>query len=160
LRCMRRNGAGMCFRGWQWLVSFANAATRDLLALRPGHRTDVGFPDWDGPVERVHAEGFQSGGFRAVGTIRVAGVGSRGLPAWHEERTGLTLLLEWGSYASVGPVVAARWLGVPAWCTRRMLCRGAPLSFWRDFGRDRRSDLCMRRKQVSSGGRAEITVFR
>lgn len=69
--------------------------------------------NWDGPIETVPAEGFASGL-----TVRHLAVALCLLEAVVECRRRMRsrrpdVLLAMGSYASVGPVVAARLLGVP-----------------------------------------------
>lgn len=69
---------------------------------------------WDGSVEHVRAAGFQAGAskLRAVGVVfQLATAISVSLGKMRKNRPDV--LLAMGSYASVGPVLAARLLGVP-----------------------------------------------
>lgn len=73
----------------------------------------ISVSDWEGPVERVQAEGFQKGGGRAFAAVRMLALAV--MTCRRRMRTSRPqVILGMGSYASVGPVVAARLLGVPA----------------------------------------------
>jgi UDP-N-acetylglucosamine--N-acetylmuramyl-(pentapeptide) pyrophosphoryl-undecaprenol N-acetylglucosamine transferase len=73
----------------------------------------VSTKDWDGPVQRVRAAGFPSGfnarSLVAAGRLFTAYWVSLGRMMRNRPR----VLLAMGSYASVGPALAARTLGVP-----------------------------------------------
>jgi len=69
--------------------------------------------NWDGPVESVRAAGFPSGvSWRAIGTLgRLAAAVTTCFRRMRRRRPDVVLAM--GSYASVGPVLAARGLGIP-----------------------------------------------
>lgn len=111
--------------------------------------------DWDGPVERVHAEGFQSGGIRALGTIRslvsAVAVCRRGM-----KKNRPDVVLGMGSYASVGPVVAARSLGVPAVVHEANVVPGRAVAFLARLGATVGLTFAATRRYLP-GARTEVT---
>ncbi len=89
--------------------------------------------DWTGPVERVQAEGFRPGGVRALGTVM--SLASAVLACRRGMRKNMPdVVLGMGSYASVGPVVAARWLGIPAVVHEANVVPGRAVAFLARFG--------------------------
>ncbi|MFH1477975.1 MAG: UDP-N-acetylglucosamine--N-acetylmuramyl-(pentapeptide) pyrophosphoryl-undecaprenol N-acetylglucosamine transferase [Verrucomicrobiota bacterium] len=81
------------------------------LAGKPGE--DLALAGWDGAVVTVHARGVSSHAPRAMMAtcfrlVRAVLECRRSL-----QRFSPDVLLAMGSYASVGPVLAARWLGIP-----------------------------------------------
>jgi len=69
--------------------------------------------DWDGPVERVRAAGFDAGlSLRSASSaLRLVGACAASHKRMRAARPDVVLAM--GSYASVGPVVAARLLRIP-----------------------------------------------
>lgn len=97
------------------------ATAREL--LRRGHEVTLWLTgrdteqsarrDWDGPIVEVPARGFPSGiSFRSLQTcLKLAHAVGQCRAEMRKDRPDV--LLAMGSYASVGPCGAARWLGVP-----------------------------------------------
>lgn len=97
------------------------ATAREL--LRRGHEVTLWLTgrdteqsarkDWDGPVVEVPARGFPSGiSFQSLQTcLKLARAVAQCRAQMRKDRPDV--LLAMGSYASVGPCGAARWLGVP-----------------------------------------------
>ncbi len=74
---------------------------------------DLSTAAWDGPVERIVAAGFPSGlSFRTIGVVlrllKAVGACRQRMRAARPD-----VVLAMGSYASVGPGLAARMLGIP-----------------------------------------------
>jgi UDP-N-acetylglucosamine--N-acetylmuramyl-(pentapeptide) pyrophosphoryl-undecaprenol N-acetylglucosamine transferase len=101
--------------------TFPGVATAQTLATRGHavtlwtggrHAETAAVGAWDGPVRHVRAIGFGGGGRRTVyaGTLLTRAV----FAAWRFLRADRPdVLLAMGSYASVGPVLAARLLRIP-----------------------------------------------
>ncbi|MBI2441587.1 MAG: UDP-N-acetylglucosamine--N-acetylmuramyl-(pentapeptide) pyrophosphoryl-undecaprenol N-acetylglucosamine transferase [Lentisphaerae bacterium] len=97
------------------------------LAGKPGE--DLAVADWTGPVVTVPARGMSS---RNAGRLLVAGVYL--LRAIWQSRRALRrsapdALLAMGSYASAGPVLAARWLRIPIVLHEANVIPGRAISF-------------------------------
>lgn len=123
---------------------FPGIAAGDALRRR-GHDVELylggrdvehlGAREWDGPVVRVHAEGFSHG--LSLKSLRTA---SR---LWQASRTCYTRLkasppavvLAMGGYASVGPVLAARKLRIPIVLHEANAVPGKAVTFLSRFAR-------------------------
>lgn len=101
--------------------TFPGIATATELAVR-GHRVTLwlagqqveadSIAGWDGPVVRIPAKGVTRGGLAVLGALVAFWQAyRRSLAAMRRERPQAVLAM--GSYSSVGPVLAARRLGIP-----------------------------------------------
>jgi UDP-N-acetylglucosamine--N-acetylmuramyl-(pentapeptide) pyrophosphoryl-undecaprenol N-acetylglucosamine transferase len=90
---------------------------------------------WDGPVISVRAVGFPAGfSFRAVAVAWRLGMAV--VRCWARMRSNVPdVLLAMGSYASVGPVLAARTLGVPVVLHEANAVPGRAIAFLSRFAR-------------------------
>ena len=101
---------------------FPGVATAEVLAAR-GHEVELWLAGkdgedrlvdgWDGPVVTVQSEGFSDGvSTRAMGTAwKLMGAARRCTSVMRKNRPDVVLGM--GSYATVGPVVAAMRLQIP-----------------------------------------------
>lgn len=89
---------------------------------------------WVGPVVRIRAAGFPSGfSLRAPGVaLRLVAACVSSYRRMRADRPAA--LLAMGSYASVGPVIAARLLGVPSILHEANVVPGKAVSFLSRFG--------------------------
>src|SRR5450830_1600101 len=81
------------------------------LAGKPGE--DLALAGWDGPVVTVYARGVSSHAPRAMIATCFRLVRAVLQCRQSVQRFSPDVLLAMGSYASVGPVLAARWLNIP-----------------------------------------------
>jgi UDP-N-acetylglucosamine--N-acetylmuramyl-(pentapeptide) pyrophosphoryl-undecaprenol N-acetylglucosamine transferase len=111
--------------------------------------------DWDGPVERVHAQGFQSGGIRVLGTLKSL-VSAFLVCRRRMKRERPEAVLGMGSYASVGPVAAARSLGIPALVHEANVVPGRAVAFLARLGAKVGLTFAATRRYLP-GARTELT---
>lgn len=101
--------------------TFPGLATARALRARGHHVTlwlagkeveNTAVEGWQGPVVRIPAEGFQFGPLRSLVTaVRLAGAVLRCCAGMLRHRPDAVLAM--GSYASIGPCLAARLCGIP-----------------------------------------------
>jgi UDP-N-acetylglucosamine--N-acetylmuramyl-(pentapeptide) pyrophosphoryl-undecaprenol N-acetylglucosamine transferase len=90
---------------------------------------------WDGPIAIIPASDLLRGTIfsrllACIGLLRACLASRREL-----KRTGADVMLAMGSYASVGPVLAARWLGIPAVLHEANAIPGKAIGFLSRFAR-------------------------